>query len=203
MTNFLGRQIKAKRLEQHLSLKGMAEKTGLSSGFLSMVERGLAQPSTSSLQKIMNALDLKHLSFEDPKETGLEPLNHSQSVNRNTPERRYITEIEVVYPEKRKKLMYPYGSILFELLTPDLNRQLQVMYFTIEPGYEAAAPIVYPPGEKFGLILSGALEMTVGDKTFQVYPGCSMSYPADAPTSYRVIGDEPVECLLVITPPWF
>jgi len=91
----------------------------------------------------------------------------------------------------------------FELLTPDLNRRLEALSFKVGPGFESGKRFVDPPGEKFMTILSGVLEFCVGSETFLLNEGDSLSYPADAPVGYKVIGKETVTGILVITPPGF
>jgi transcriptional regulator with XRE-family HTH domain len=48
----LGERIRDERRRRRLTLEKLSQKTGLSKSFLSQVERGLAQPSVSSLKKI-------------------------------------------------------------------------------------------------------------------------------------------------------
>lgn len=57
-TNRFGPIIKDLRRTHQLTLRDMAAKTGLSSGFISKIERGLSNPSTSNLQKICYTLDI-------------------------------------------------------------------------------------------------------------------------------------------------
>lgn len=54
----LGITLKKLRLEHGLTLQDMAEKTDLSAGFLSKVERNLSNPSINNLQKICYALNI-------------------------------------------------------------------------------------------------------------------------------------------------
>ncbi len=48
----IGQRINDLRLRQKLTLKELSKKTGLTASFLSQVERALASPSVSSLEKI-------------------------------------------------------------------------------------------------------------------------------------------------------
>ncbi len=51
----LGEKIRGKRIEAGMSLKGLAEKTGVTPGFLSQIERNITDPSITSLRKIAAA----------------------------------------------------------------------------------------------------------------------------------------------------
>ena len=55
-TRRLGAKIRILRKERGLTLKALAQSSGLSHPFLSQVERGLARPSMSSLHQISEAL---------------------------------------------------------------------------------------------------------------------------------------------------
>ena len=52
----IGEKIRRRRNEINMSMKVLAEKTGLTSGFISQVERELTEPSITSLRKISKAL---------------------------------------------------------------------------------------------------------------------------------------------------
>lgn len=54
----LGARVRTLRRERGLTLKGLGRLAGLSHPFLSQVERGLAKPSVSSVERIAAALDV-------------------------------------------------------------------------------------------------------------------------------------------------
>jgi transcriptional regulator with XRE-family HTH domain len=55
----LGETIRAKRAETDLSQEALAEKAGLSTVFISRIERGIESPSLDSLVKIAKALKIR------------------------------------------------------------------------------------------------------------------------------------------------
>jgi quercetin dioxygenase-like cupin family protein len=59
------------------------------------------------------------------------------------------------------------------------------------------------PGEKFGLVLKGALEVRVGEEVQHIRAGDSIYFPAHFPHSWRGMGKEPIEVIWVLTPPRF
>ena len=59
----LGDQIRAIRKRQEITLKELAEKAGLSIGYISQIERGLTDPSLSTLRKISAALGVPTYLF--------------------------------------------------------------------------------------------------------------------------------------------
>jgi transcriptional regulator with XRE-family HTH domain len=54
----LGTAIRAERVTAGLSLRDLAERTGVSNAYLSQIERGLHEPSLSVLGAIARALDV-------------------------------------------------------------------------------------------------------------------------------------------------
>ncbi|MEN8243729.1 MAG: XRE family transcriptional regulator [Thermodesulfobacteriota bacterium] len=200
----LGTRIRAERLQKPLTLKQLAEKTKLSISFLSEIERGLSQPSMASLRRISQALGISLLSFREREGNGAK-RSEGQSLEIDAYHRptRDITEATVVRSGNRKKIAYPGRYGFYELLTPDLNRKLEVLYIRMEPGFDSGPPFVDPPGEKCLVILNGTLAFKVNDQEYTLDAGDSISYPADAPVSWHTETDEPVEAILVITPPGF
>ena len=68
----LGETIRKLRKEKSLTLVSLASMTDLSPGYLSQVERGIAEPSLSSLERIAGALDIPPMLLLDTKPS--EPL---------------------------------------------------------------------------------------------------------------------------------
>ena len=197
----LGEKIRSERLKKPLTLKQLAQKTKLSVSFLSEIERGLAQPSMVSLRSISQALGISLLHFQ---ESDAEPVarteNHPLDIPPYPKPERYITDVKVVRVGQRKKLAYPGRSGFYELLTPDLNRKLEVLYWQMEPGLKSGPkPIVDPPGEKCLIILSGSLTIKVAGQVYQLDKGDSISYPADAPIWWQTNDREAVETILIIS----
>ena len=186
-----------------LTLKQLAAQTGLSIGFLSEIERGLAQPSMSSLRKITQNLGISLLGLDNHhgERTG-DYGSYAFQPGNWLP--KPITGVTLVRAGQRKKLAWPDRPGFYELVTPDLNRNLEVLYLRMPAGSESGPePIVDSPGEKCLLVLGGVLEMTISGQVTVMNPGDSASYPADAPVSWRMLGDRDGECLIIITPPGF
>lgn len=59
----LGERIRERRKAVGLTLKAVADAAGLTAGFISQIERGLAQPSITSLTNVAQVLDLDPAAF--------------------------------------------------------------------------------------------------------------------------------------------
>jgi quercetin dioxygenase-like cupin family protein len=78
------------------------------------------------------------------------------------------------------------------------------MYMRIAPGeHSGEEPMIDLPGEKFGLVLQGSLEVRVREEVQQLKAGDSVYFPSHLPHAWRGVGKEPIEVIWVLTPPRF
>lgn len=200
----LGAIMRKQRQSKNITLKDMSEKTALSISFLSEIERGVARPSMTSLRKIAQALGISLLSFADDSNDIEDNQIPIKSVTGADKKDKYVSSVKVVRAGQRKKLGYPDRPGYYELLTPDLNRLLEVLYTKLEPGFETGTePILDPPGEKFIFVLKGTYQTTIDEETYTLGAGDSIYYPADAPVYFKNTSDSSTELILVVTPPGF
>lgn len=179
--------IRRLRKEKRITLKKMAEETGISINYLSQIERGKTNPSIGILKRITNLLKVPLLGLE------AEPLPNPFGPQ----------EVAVVRRHMRKMLVYPRSKLKEYLLTPDLNRKLEVLMSESKPGKKKEDVWYSHEGEEFGLVLEGRYEVTVEDKTYILNEGDSIYFPSHLPHKMRGIGRKRCKTLWVITPPSF
>jgi transcriptional regulator with XRE-family HTH domain len=184
VTNHLGQKLRATRRAKDQTLKHLAALTGFTEAYLSQVENGRTSPTLASLKKIAAAYDLSvvELLAEDP------PPN-SQIVLRR---------------EQRRNLILGAEGMVKEMLVGSQNaKRMEPLLVTINPG-EGSGGQYNHAGEEFGIVLSGALELTVEDNVFRLRKGDTFYF-----TSTRMHGfTNPSKrgkavVLWVITPPTF
>lgn len=66
----IGKRLKKRRKEKEITIKSLAEYTGLSVGYLSNLENGVNSPTLESLSKICEALDSKITDMITDETTG-------------------------------------------------------------------------------------------------------------------------------------
>ena len=105
----LGTRIRAIRQARRLTLRDVAERSGVTESFLSQVERDVTSPSIATVQRIARALDVSiaQLFAEEPA-TG-----------------------RVVRREARRRIDYPGLKAVEEFLTANMAGRLQVILSTI------------------------------------------------------------------------
>jgi transcriptional regulator with XRE-family HTH domain/mannose-6-phosphate isomerase-like protein (cupin superfamily) len=202
----LGVKLKEIRRSKGVTLQQIADQTGLSKSFVSQIETGVANPSIGSLKKIADVLGValgalftndENGASEPPPST---PLSGARNGNGTTPPA--AGEVRVVRRNRRKMLIEPGKKGKMYLLTPDLQRKLEVILGEEEPG-NADDEWYSHIGEECGFVLEGRYEVSVGDQVFVLEPGDSIYFPSHLPHKTRVLGDEPVKTIWVITPPSF
>ncbi|HHW06036.1 MAG TPA: helix-turn-helix domain-containing protein [Clostridia bacterium] len=177
----LGQKIRKKRMEKNMSLKELAEKTDLTASFLSQVERDLAEPSITSLRKIADALEV--------------PIFYFLLDNGSTS--------PVVRKNERKILKFPESHLVYELLSPDLNKQMEVMMARLEVGAVSCDEPLSHPGEECIYVLQGKMEISIGDEVYVLEEGDSIYYFAAIPHKIVSVGEEDLIFISAITPPRF
>lgn len=177
----LGQRIKARRKELSLSLRELAGQVELTASFLSQVERDLTSPSIESLRKISKALDVPIFYF-------LVEENVDSPVVRRT---------------QRRKLILPDSHLIYELLTPDLNRKIEVVMVALEPGENSAATPLRGHTEECIYVLQGQLEIVLGETIYHLASGDSIYFEGPMLRYLAAKGDETLRFISIITPPVF
>lgn len=177
----VGATLRHLRNQKGMSLKMLAEASGVSVGMISQIERGLANPSVRLLTALRRALNVSMQElFGEAKD---EPSDSA--------------EPEFVRRRKNRPVI-DLGALRKELLTPTDRRNLQIIIIHIEPGGETGGHALSYPAEKGGLVLSGNVILNVDDQTVALEPGDSFVFDSARPHSLRNVSSEPAEVLWII-----
>lgn len=178
----VGGDIRGLRKARGYTLSELALRSGLSVGYLSLLERDRATPSIKALHAISRALGVTIGWFF---EAGAAPQQERGLVVRKS---------------ARRRLDYAPG-IVDELLSPNLNGALELLSCRFEP-FATAGPEPYAhQGEEAGVVLRGRLELWVDGKTVLLEAGDSFAFDSALPHRYGNPGAEETEVIWVITPP--
>jgi len=144
----VGKQIKMLRMSKKMTIKQLAEKTDMSVGFISNIERDINSPTVSALQKICTALDVDLASF-------FNMARHGTIVCRR---------------DDRQKIEMPVEAGLTSELAP-FNGKMAATYLSIEPGMHYGNPFTSHKGDEICLVLEGTVEFGIGSETYELHPG--------------------------------
>jgi transcriptional regulator with XRE-family HTH domain len=164
-----------------LSLRELAKRVGLTASFLSQIERDLASPSIESLRKISDALEVPVFFFL------VEPDTRSPVVRR----------------DERAQLKLPGSNLTYQLMTPDLNRKMEVFLAEKEPDGENITIPLRQQTEELIYVLQGQLEIELGEDTYLLGPGDSAYFDGSILRRLAACGDTTLRFISVITPPIF
>lgn len=177
----LGQKIRKKRQEKGLSLSQLATMINRTPSYLSQIERNLAEPSITSLRQIADALESPIFYFLlDEQRDG--PL---------------------VRREDRKTLVFPESHQVYELLSPDLNRKIEMIQACLKPGASTCERPLSHSGEECMVVLQGEMLIQIGEEEYRLRKGDSIYYYSAIPHKITSIGDEVLVFISAITPPAF
>jgi len=175
----VGRSLRAIRTGRGLSIRALAEQSGLNVNTLSLIENGKTSPSVSTLQQLAGALGV--------------PIGAFFETNRPK------SNISYLKAGQRPRGAFAHGTL--EDLGAGLTlRGGQPFLVTLEPHADSGpAPIVHT-GHEFVFCVAGSLSYTIEDRTYLLEPGDSLLFEAHLPHRWQNAGRTPSRSLLVLCP---
>jgi transcriptional regulator with XRE-family HTH domain len=180
---FFGDKLRIIREKKKLTLKEVANSIGVSESLISQIERNKVSPAIDTLLRIADVLelDLEYL-FKDFKKTKKVFLvKHA--------ERNKIVLHDVVYEQLSKTL----GS--------DKEHQMEAYYLEVKEGGQKGSKEYGHKGRELGIIIEGQGEFIIGNKSYKLNKGDSISFDSDVPHVLKNIGNTKLKAYWIITPP--
>jgi transcriptional regulator with XRE-family HTH domain len=190
------------RRKGRFTVDELSEKAGVSSGLISQIERGKGNPSFKTMQRLAAALELPlGALFQDDAMPSSGPVGDSSDglYPQSPPGEQQM----VVRKDARKKLLFPKESMAWELLTPDLNRSLEMLRAIVPADYDTREVPFVHDGEECVHIIRGKVEVHIGEQVFALDAGDSITYDATVPHWWRNRGGTEAEVISACTPPSF
>jgi quercetin dioxygenase-like cupin family protein/DNA-binding XRE family transcriptional regulator len=154
----IGLRIRYLRRQAGMTLRALSKECGLSTGFLSQIERGLSSFSIPSLQSICQALDV--------------PVADMLVVS-NDPGKAYFADprpSEIIKGDNRSFVKLSDTSIKYRFLTVEFpGRRFDAFISEMSPSYHVDCPI--HEGEEFAYVLDGRLQLTLSDEKYELASG--------------------------------
>jgi len=177
----IGARLREARIERGWTLDGLSDRCGLSSSFLSQVERGLSTLSIVSLSAICAALEL-------PIET---LFSSSAPIDQQVP-RVTAADRQLLIRIGESPVSYRYLS--GQLPTAPIA-ELLIAEFPAGSHQRDSAH----EGEELGYVLEGALEIRVGDETHRLAVGDSYRIGASEHHDYHTSPGGGAKVLMAVT----
>ncbi|MBN2084710.1 MAG: cupin domain-containing protein [Anaerolineales bacterium] len=175
----VGVRLRKLRNARALSLRALAESSGLNFNTLSLIENGKTSPSVSTLQQIAAALRVPIAAFFQPE-----------------PQRK-----NVVFQKagSRPSVDFQNGGL------EDLGEGLtlhggQLMLLTMQSGAEGGPDPIIHTGQEFAFCLEGELEYAIEGRPYRMTAGDSLIFEAHLPHRWGNPGRRISRSLLILCP---
>ena len=180
----IGEQLRELRQVKNLTLRQVADKSGISVSYLSQLERNQSRLPIGVLKKLADVLGV-HMNW------------FFQSTPTGDPAERDV----VVRAGERRRMSFTGLGITEELLSPNLSGPLELLQSTIAPG--ADSEDYSHDGAEAGYVLAGELDLWVSGRHFRLSEGDSFSFKSTEVHRCANPGTQATRVLWVITPPHY
>ncbi len=176
----VGPRIRALREAMSLSLRDLADRSGVSAQMLSQVERGETSPTLAVAAKIAAGLELtlsQLLRLDEGQHVAV-----SRAAERRSSQR---------------------GGHMIEELTPPLpGQRADVSLHVLDPGATtggASDPPMHEPGSReTAVVLAGSPALVLEGTRIELQEGDSVTFDADLPHHFENEGNDPTRFIAVI-----
>ncbi|MBN9621376.1 MAG: cupin domain-containing protein [Actinobacteria bacterium] len=177
-------RLRTRREQMGISVRGLADRIGVSPRLVSQIETGKVNPSVGTLVAITTELELSlDVLFADAAASPRAPGENGM----------------VLHPDERPELQLETGVVWYRL-TPRHEEDVDFLYVIYEVGSESCAvdAMMVHRGREYGLVLSGKLGATIGFDSYELKAGDSIVFEARSPHRFWTIGDEPAVVIWTI-----
>jgi transcriptional regulator with XRE-family HTH domain len=178
----LGSTVRAERERRHMTIASLAREVGVSAAAISQIESGSVQPSLATLRKLAASLGIPVFRLFLPVEA---------------------EAVSVVRRGDRVTIGRPSSEARYQLLSPSMRGQLEVMEVGIGPGQVSAPELLSHAGEECLVILAGRGALEFGDAVIDLRAGDAATFQGTIPHRLRNPGRRELRALSIITPPSF
>jgi XRE family transcriptional regulator, regulator of sulfur utilization len=176
----VGARVKTLREAMDLSLRDLAERSGVSAPMLSQVERGNTSPTLAVAQKIAAGLDL------------------SLSQLLRLDEDRHVVVVRAGEGRTRRRR----GHKVEELTAPLPGQRADVSIHTLTPGSATGAPDdppLHEPGSReTAVLIEGTAELFIDGQRHELREGDSVTFDADLPHHFENNGETDARLIAVV-----
>lgn len=175
----VGQRLRELRLERSLSIRALAERSGLNVNTFSLIENNKTSPSVSTLQQIAQALQVSISAFFETK------YGHNTVAYQKAGQHPYAA--------------FEYGEV-WDLGAGMPRLGAEPLIMTLHVGTDSGKNPIVHTGREFVYCLEGRVAYGVGAETYQLDPGDSLMFEAYLPHHWQNLSEAPARLLLVLCP---
>lgn len=178
----IGQRLKELRIQKGLTQQELADRSELTKGFISQLERNHTSPSIATLTDLLQCLGTDLPSFFADNEA----------------QEQIVFSKEDYFEKKDTDL---HNTIQWIIPNAQKN-QMEPILVTLEPG-GSTYPDQPHEGEEFGYVLTGTILITIGKRSVRAHSGESFYFLPDKRHFISAVGKRPARFLWISTPPSF
>lgn len=186
----VGARLRDVRIQNGLSQRQLAEAANVPHGQISMIETNKSSPSVASLRKILGGLNIGMSEFFEPEAPEINSPFFLPSQLRDLTSRLYPSQSET----QNKITLKQVGNARLH--------NLQILHETYEPGADTGDDMLEHIANEGGIVVSGEIELTVGNKVATLKAGDSFLFDSREPHRFRNTSDRPATVISACTPPY-
>ncbi len=174
----VGNRLRQLREGRKVSMRTLAQMSGLSANALSMIERGRTSPSVSTLYRLADALSVPVTDFFSPESS----------------------RKKVVFLKADERTRLPFMRGLWEGLGGELfSGRMMPFMLTLENGASSGPNNVLHTGHEFVYCVRGQLEYLVENQVYTLEAGDSLLFAAQLKHRWRNPGGMVTNALIIIS----
>jgi DNA-binding XRE family transcriptional regulator len=175
----VGQRLREIRILRGLSMRALAEKSGLNINTLSLIENEHTSPGVSTLQQLAQSLQVSISEFFQ--------TNHGSK--------------KVVHQKKGRRPRVTFEHSTMEDLAAGMPRfGAEPIIVTLEPNADSGEKPIVHTGREFVYCLDGHIAYTVDNERYLLESGDSLIFEAYLPHRWKNMNATPSRALLVLCP---
>ena len=177
-----GHRLRIVRMQASLSQRALAKRAGVPNSTISLIEAGKMNPSVGALKRILDGVPISLSDF-----FALEPE----------------AEATVFYAAEDLTEIGKGGVSLKQVGETLFGRSMMILDETYQVGADTGRVLLEHNGEEGGVVISGRVEVTVGDQRKVLGPGDAYYFDSRTPHRFRQVGPSPCRIVSACNPPTF
>lgn len=174
----VGVRLRQLREARKVSMRTLAQMSGLSANALSMIERGKTSPSVSTLYRLADALGVPVTHFFSPEST----------------------RKKAVFLKADERTRLPFMRGLWEGMGGEqFTGRMMPFMLTLESGANSGPGMVVHTGHEFVYCLRGQIEYQVENQVYSLEAGDSLLFAAQQKHRWRNPGNTVASVLIIIS----
>lgn len=187
----VGGRLKEIRLAAGLSQRELAARSGVAHSLISLIELNRNSPSVASLRKILDGIPMSMVSFFDEARVPRDKVFFEPSELLDLTSRLHQVSGGT-----------DAGRMSFRQVGDAQAHNLQILHESYDPGADTGVTMLKHDSHEGGVVLSGELEITVGDQIRVLGAGEAYLFDSRIPHRFRNLGPERCVVVSACTPPY-